>query len=134
MILLTLLLALPPLLPGAAAAQSVYEVRPSIDLPLTLAAGGGTLIVYAFGDHLIARRCPCDRGEVNSFERHVIGNHSGAAEWFSDAAVGAAIAGPVIADWYDVGSGPEFKEDMTVLAETLAVNGALVTAAKYSVQ
>ena len=128
-----LLLAL-PLLSPATSAQSVYQTRPSIDLPITLLSGGGTLIVYAFGDRLISRRCPCDKSEVNSFDRQVIGNHSGAAEWFSDAAVGAAVAGPVIADWYDVGGSPAFKEDMEVLAETLAVNGVLVTALKYTVQ
>ncbi len=131
--MLASLLALSLLSPKTAA-QSIYKTHPSIDLPVTLVAGGGTLIVYAFGDHFINRRCPCDKGEVNSFDRQAIGNHSGAAEWFSDVAVGAAIAGPVIADWYDVGAGSAFKEDMEVLAETLAVNGALVTAMKYSVQ
>ncbi len=120
--------------PAAAATSSVYETRRALDLPVTLAAGGGTLLVYALGGRLISRRCPCDRGEVNSIDRQAIGNHSGAAEWFSDAMVGAAVVGPVVADYYDVGWGAAFKEDMEVLAEALAVNAALVTAAKYSVQ
>jgi hypothetical protein len=72
----------------------------------------------------MTRPDPCDKGEVNSFDRQAIGNHSGAAEWFSDAAVGAAISVPVIADRHDVRWGTAFREDMEVLAEVSAVNGA----------
>jgi len=52
----------------------------------------------------------------------------------SDATAGVVLVAPVILDALDVGLSKTWVEDVTVYGEALAVNGALVTAAKYTVQ
>ncbi len=52
----------------------------------------------------------------------------------SDASAGVAIVAPLALDLLDVGASEAFVEDAVVFSEVLALNGALVTVAKYTVQ
>jgi membrane-associated phospholipid phosphatase len=109
---------------------SIYQVHPIIDgvtIGASLALAG---TMYAFGNGLIDVRCPCDRNNVNSFDRFAIGFHSNAAAWVSDVTVGAALLAPVALDWFALGDLRIFAEDMTVYAEALSISGALNVVAK----
>lgn len=117
-----------------AAEKSVYEISPLTDAVVIGVTGLGVLIPHLFQDQLIHRRCPCNPGEVNGFDRPVVGNASGTAETVSDVTAGLALSVPVALDVFDVGFSKELAEDLTVYLETLSFNGALNTAAKYLVQ
>jgi membrane-associated phospholipid phosphatase len=110
-----------------------YRFDPAVDLPVTaglfVAAGVPYLI-----PHLITPTCPCDPRRVNRFDRIAIGHHSAAAATASDVTAALAVGVPPIADALRLGLGAPLAADVTVLAETLAVNSALVVAAKYAVQ
>ncbi|MDB4986000.1 MAG: phosphoesterase PA-phosphatase related [Myxococcaceae bacterium] len=114
--------------------RSVYRVSLAVDLPVTAASGLAVLIPYALSQRLIRQRCPCDPGEVDRFDRRAIGNTSRAANLLSDVTVGLGIAVPAVLDALALGLSRPLFEDALVFTETLALNGALVTAAKYSVQ
>jgi membrane-associated phospholipid phosphatase len=115
-------------------ARSVYSIDPWIDGTLIGAGVLATAIPYAFAPQLITPRCPCDPSEVNAFDRHVIGNSSPFLDKTSDVTAGLAIAAPLALDLLDVGASKVFVEDAVVFSEVLALNGALVTLAKYTVQ
>ena len=114
--------------------RSVYHFSPRVDVPITVIGAAGIALPYLFEDALIRRRCPCDPREVNGFDRSAIGNQSALARQLSDVTVAAVVVVPILADAKAVGMGRVWNEDVAVLFETLAVNGALVTAAKYIVQ
>jgi hypothetical protein len=119
---------------GPGESTSVYRLRPLADglvIGSSLAVVGGA---YLLGDGLITRRCPCDPAEVNAIDRHVIGNHSRAADLTSDVTVGLSLAAPIALAALDDGLGPELVEDLAVAGEAMAVSGAAVTVAKYVVQ
>jgi membrane-associated phospholipid phosphatase len=127
-------LALLVLLAAPGRAQSVYAVDLPADLTVSAVSAAGIAVPYALSDQLITPRCPCSASEVPSFDRGAIGNHNHALDVASDLEVGALFVAPVLADAAAVGFRPELAEDTVVFAETLLVNGALVTAAKYIVQ
>ncbi len=112
----------------------VYQVRAAVDGPLIAASVLAIAIPYAFARKFITPRCPCDPGEVNALDRHVIGNHNKLLDDTSDVTAGVVVAAPLVLDAIAVGFGQALLEDVTVYAETLSVNGALVTAAKYIVR
>lgn len=115
--------------------QLAYHVSPKVDIPVTLGAALASTLPYYYADRLITPRCPCDPAEVNAFDRGAIGNKSPLAMTLSDATVVVAVAGPLVFDAIDLGGLTEtWGEDALVFAQTLAVNGALVTAAKFLVQ
>ncbi len=114
--------------------RSVYQVEPAIDAPVIVAGVLAIAIPYAFAGDLIHPRCPCDPAEVNALDRHVIGNHNKFLDDVSDATAGIVLVAPLVLDAVDVGASRALVEDATVFAETLAVNAALVNAAKYTVQ
>jgi membrane-associated phospholipid phosphatase len=116
------------------ARPSAYQVVPAIDVPVISASVLGIAIPYGFAGRLINLRCPCDPGEVNALDRHVIGNHNALLDTASDATAGIILVAPAILDALDVGLSRTWVEDVTVYGEALALNGALVTAAKYIVQ
>jgi membrane-associated phospholipid phosphatase len=119
--------------PARANDDSIYQVHPVVDgvtIGASLALVG---TMYAFGSGLIDVRCPCDRNEVNSFDRGAIGNHSNAAAWLSDVTVGAALLAPVALDWFALRDLRVYVEDLTVFAEALSVAGALNVLAKQVV-
>jgi membrane-associated phospholipid phosphatase len=134
-IALALLLAV-PVPPEAVRAPpaSVYRVSPAIDAPIIGATLLAIAIPYAFAGTFIHPRCPCDPNAVNALDRHVIGNHNKFLDDASDVTAGIVMVGPLLLDWLDVGLSRTLLEDATVYGETLAVNGALVTATKYIVQ
>jgi membrane-associated phospholipid phosphatase len=119
---------------AAAPSPSIYRVSPLVDGAVIIGASLAIALPYGFSASLITPRCPCDPKEVNSFDRPSIGNASDAADVISNATAAMAIAGPALLDLLDLGFRPSFLEDMTVFAEALAVNGALVTLAKYITQ
>jgi membrane-associated phospholipid phosphatase len=116
---------------SSAQAQSVYRVRTDFDLPIALGAGLAVVLPYALSKQLIDERCPCDPNEVNRFDRRAIGNENMAAGIVSDVTVGLSLALPLALDWLAVGWNRTLYEDALVFAQTLAINGALVTGAKY---
>jgi membrane-associated phospholipid phosphatase len=120
--------------PGQAWSQEVYRIHPLAEGTLVAAMALGELIPLAFADDLIRERCPCDPAEVDAFDRPVIGNQNPLANTASNWEVGAAILAPLALDAWDVGFSRAYAEDALVFGETLALNGALVTLAKYLYQ
>jgi len=113
---------------------SVYHFSVPRDLGITFAAGAAVVVPYAFASAFITPRCPCDPREVNSFDRGAIGRSSKGTAVASDLTAGLALLMPVVLDYLDVGWSKSFREDAGVLAQTTAINAALVTFAKYVVQ
>ena len=126
-----------PLLAAALLLQSrasVYHVRPKVDVPVTIVAAAALIIPYAYADRLITPRCPCDPHEVNAFDRPAIGNKSAVAKSLSDITVATVIIGPLAIDALVLRRSRPWLDDAVVFGQTLVVNGALVTAAKFIVQ
>ena len=117
-----------------AAPRSVYRVNPLADGSIIGASALAIILPYAFASDLIHPHCPCDPAGVNALDRHVIGNHNKFLDDASDVTAGVVMLAPALLDSLDVGVSRGLVEDLTVYAETLAVNGALVTAVKYMVQ
>ena len=113
---------------------AIYHVSLPIDGAVIAVTAVGTLVPYLLSSHLIHPSCPCSPSSVNAFDRGVIGNASDAAGWISDATVALAIVVPPVADWLALRRSRPFLDDMVVFVESLSVNGALVTAAKYAAQ
>lgn len=114
--------------------RSVYRIDLPWDIAVSTVAGAAILVPYALTDSLIHPHCPCDASSVPAFDRWAIGYSSATADTVSTVTAGLAIVAPVVLDLVDVGASTELLEDTAVLAQTLLVNGALVSAAKYSVQ
>jgi membrane-associated phospholipid phosphatase len=113
---------------------AIYRVSLPIDGAVIAVSAAGILVPYALSSHLIHPSCPCAPSSVNAFDRGVIGNASDTAGWISDATVALAVVVPPVADWLALRRSRPFLDDMVVFVESLTVNGALVTAAKYAVQ
>ncbi|BDG06617.1 phosphatase PAP2 family protein [Anaeromyxobacter oryzae] len=127
--------------PGAARGReppgddaSVYRVDLPLDVAISGAAGLAALVPWLLEDRIIRLRCPCDPSEVPRWERFAIGNKSHAADVASNVTLGVAVGGPLVLDAARLGWTRPLLEDVTVFAEALLVNAALVTAVKYSVQ
>jgi membrane-associated phospholipid phosphatase len=115
--------------------QSVYRISASVDIPVTLGAAVAGVVPYLYSDRLIKPRCPCDPAEVNGFDRGAIGNTNSTAAKLSDVTVSAVMLAPLALDALDLGGFNEvWWEDAVVFAQTLAINNALVTAAKFIAQ
>jgi membrane-associated phospholipid phosphatase len=113
---------------------SVYRVNPAVDVPIIVASVAAIVLPAVFASDLVHPRCPCDPGEVNGLDRHVIGNHNSFLGTTSTVTQVAAAVAPLVLDAVDLGFTPVLLEDATVYAETLAVDGALNTLAKYAVR
>ena len=113
---------------------SVYHVKPKLDVPVTLAGAAALILPYAYADRLITPRCPCDPRGVNAFDRPAIGNHSAIAKSLSDLTVATVLVAPLAIDMLALGRSRPWLDDAVVFGQTLVVNGALVTAAKFIVQ
>jgi membrane-associated phospholipid phosphatase len=116
---------------------SVYHVG-ALDLAITTFATAAAIAPNRIPTRLIHESCAapgsCPASSVNGFDRFAVDLHSRAADVTSDVTAGLALVVPVIADGLRLGPGQAFREDLTVLAETVAVNAALVTGVKYAVQ
>jgi hypothetical protein len=113
---------------------SIYSVDLLKDGLMIGFPAAGSLWAYANSDQLIRPRCPCNPAEVNSIDRPVIGNSNDLLDHVSDFTVAASVVFPIALDWIDVGWSKQFAEDMTILAESLSLNGGIVTLSKYTVQ
>lgn len=113
---------------------AIYRVDLRIDAPVIVAGAAAGIIPYAFTSRLIHPTCPCAASAVNAFDRGTIGNSSDAADWISSATVALTLVAPPLADWLALRRGRIWLDDAVVYAESLSVNGALVTAVKYAVQ
>lgn len=128
----------PGLDPGPALApppgESVYRLVPWLDVPLTALAAGVAILPARFPFEFITPRCPCDRREVNGFDRIAIDLHSRTADVISDLTVWASVGVPVVADALWLGNTRALREDLMILTETLALNAAAVMTVKFIVQ
>jgi membrane-associated phospholipid phosphatase len=113
---------------------SVYHVSPAVDIPVMIGAGLAVTVPYLNAGRLIKPKCPCDPRKVNAFDRGAIGNKSAIGKTLSDVSVGVVMIAPLVFDAVDIGMTEVWWEDAVVFAQTLAVNGALVTAAKFIVK
>ncbi len=113
---------------------SVYRVSWIEDASVTLALGAGVALTYDLSTRLIRPRCPCPISEVPAYDRWSLGFHSDAADVASDFVLGAVVLGPLLWDLRDVGFSEAWAQDAEVMAESLAINGALVTLLKYLIQ
>jgi membrane-associated phospholipid phosphatase len=134
MLLLGAVIVAPTARADVPAGPSVYRINLVIDGAIIVATGTGSLIPYVLASHIITPTCPCDPRSVNPIDRSVIGNASNIADWVSTATVGVAIIAPPLADWLALRDVKPWFEDVVVFAETISVNSALVTVAKYTVQ
>lgn len=120
-----------------AANPSVYRVG-RLDLVVTALAAAASIAPNQFPTQLIRESCAsprsCPAASVNPLDRFAVGMHSAVADVTSDVTVALAVAVPAIADGLRLGGGPAFREDLAILAETVAVNAAIVTGVKYAVQ
>ncbi len=114
--------------------ESIYHIEPWTDGGIIALGVGITIFAYADSENLIHVTCPCNPSDVNSFDRAVIGNKNDGLEHISDLTAAAASVFPAVLDYFDVGLSKEFAENMTVYAEVISVNNALVTIAKYEIQ
>jgi membrane-associated phospholipid phosphatase len=114
--------------------RSLYQVEPVRDGSLIALGMLTVAIPYTLLNDTLEQRCPCDPAEVNALDRGVIGNRSGAADMASHLTVGLAVAVPVALDLLHLGVQPVLAEDLTVFAQVLWLNGALVTLVKYATQ
>lgn len=113
--------------------RSVYEVRPAVDVPITVAAASVGLVRILWEDDLARIRCPCDPSGLNAIDRGTVGNHSHAASLAGDITVYTLMALPPLADLVDLGFGRTWLEDLMVFAETLAVDTAIQNAVNFAV-
>ena len=116
------------------APASIYRVNAAVDAPIIVASVLAVVLPALFASDLVHPRCPCDPGEVNALDRHVIGNRSPFMATASDVAEALAVAAPLLLDAADLGFTPVLLEDATVYAEALAVDEALTTLTKYAVR
>jgi membrane-associated phospholipid phosphatase len=117
--------------PAAARDEIIYDVRPGVDLPITVAGVAIATLPY-FLEDAVPHRCPCDPAELNRLDHIWWDRHSEAAGRASDVTLVLAVAAPPVVDAFLVGLGPALRADVLVFAETLAINSALVTGAKYA--
>jgi len=75
------------------APRSIYRVEPRIDVAVIAVGVLAIALPYAFAKELIHPRCPCNPAEVNSLDRHVIGNHNKVLDDASDATAGIVLVG-----------------------------------------
>jgi len=115
-------------------AMSVYRVSVPTDGAIIAATTAGSLVPFAFTSRIIHPSCPCSPSSVNSFDRGVIGNASDSADLASNITLALALVVPPIADWIALRRLHPWLEDAVVFAETMSVNGAFVTLAKFTVR
>jgi membrane-associated phospholipid phosphatase len=115
-------------------ARSIYHLSTKVDAPVMITSALAVTLPYLFADQLITPSCPCNPADVNSFDRGAIGNQNDFARQLSDLTVGMVTILPLAFDAVAARDQTVFREDATVFAQTLLVNGALATAAKFIVQ
>jgi membrane-associated phospholipid phosphatase len=137
-VLLVVGLARPAAAQDRPAAASPYDVDFTTDGAIVAGAAALWLFTPLLGPEVIRPVCPCRSSDVAPFDRFPIGRKSDFADQLSNAAEVAVIAGPLLLDAFDVrGSGGSvrgYAEDMMVLAQVVAVNGALNQMVKFAMR
>jgi membrane-associated phospholipid phosphatase len=115
--------------------HSVYYVSPR-SLVIAFAGLGLVLLPAIFARQLITKQGSRGGGSrVNALDKLAIGQASQTAEVLSNVGTTIGVGIPFAVDWFDTrGEKKAFLEDAVVVAEALALNGALNTAVKYTVQ
>ena len=116
------------------APASIYRVNAAVDAPIIFVSALAVVLPTIFASDLVHPRCPCDPGEVNALDRHVVGNRNAFMATASDVLEVVAVAAPLLLDVADVGFTPVLLEDVTVYAEAIAVDEAVTTLTKYAVR
>jgi membrane-associated phospholipid phosphatase len=116
------------------ARDSVYRVSWPVDIAVTAVGAFGTAVPFLISGKIIHPRCPCDPGHLNLIDRGSVGNNDSVFGLLGDVTVGVAVAAPAVFTLLTVRPLPTLIEDLTVYAEVMAVNGGLVTTAKFVVQ
>jgi membrane-associated phospholipid phosphatase len=117
---------------AASEGDSIYQVHPVVDGAVIAASSATIITLYALGKEILDVHCPCDPKDVNSIDRHAIGNDSDIASRAGDIMVGLSLVTPVVLDWLALRQVGPYLEDLTIFAETLAVSGAFLTIAKHA--
>jgi membrane-associated phospholipid phosphatase len=114
--------------PEAEEPASPFALRAEVDVTVLLTAAAFWALPTLFEDVLAPGHCqPCDPGEVNAFDRTVIGFHDDGARIASDV---GAVSLPVLAG---LGALLDVKpfgwsaalEDVVLVAESAAISGAV---------
>jgi membrane-associated phospholipid phosphatase len=114
--------------------SSVYRISPLVDgVVIAVGALGGGL-PYLWRESIIEQDCPCDRNQVNAFDRPAIGNDSTFFTHASSVSLGLALAVPLVLDYLVLDDRWVWLEDAVVFTEAVMINIALTTAVKFSVQ
>ena len=114
--------------------KSVYSISIPLDGAILGVTGLFGFSAETFDKNIITRRCPCNPNEVNPFDRHVIGNANNFLDGVSDVTAVSAVIAPALWSWYELRTTTLFFEDMTVYAEVISVNTAMVSLAKLAAQ
>jgi membrane-associated phospholipid phosphatase len=126
--------------PAAAAQEapdgsaSVYRVNLAIDIPIIAAGAIGTAVPYLTSSTIVTPSCPCNRDQLNFFDRGSVGNHSPVFSTIGDVTVALAVAAPLVVALVDVRPMKTLIEDLTIYTEAMAVNAGLTALAKFTVQ
>jgi membrane-associated phospholipid phosphatase len=137
-----LLLALATARPASAqdltAAPSPYDVDWAMDGALTGGAAALWLTSAMLANEVIRPVCPCSSSAVSAVDRYPIGRKSNFTDQISNAAELVVTLGPVLLDALDVrssgGNWRGYADDMMVLAQVMALNGALNQLVKLAVR
>jgi membrane-associated phospholipid phosphatase len=102
--------------------RSIYRVRLGVDIP-AIVIPGALALVRLFGTSTLARRsCPCDPATLAPLDRGAVGNHSAAAGIASDVTLAAALVGPALYEFLDLGLHWPLFEDLMVMTEAIMVD------------
>jgi membrane-associated phospholipid phosphatase len=119
---------------GPQARRSIYRLSLITDLSVTALGAFGTAAPFLLSTKIVDPTCPCLASRLNFLDRGSAGNHSGGFSTVGDVTVGLAVLTPLVAEVMEVRDTRTFVEDVAVYAETMAVNGGLMTMAKFVVQ
>src|SRR5262245_36033370 len=113
---------------------SLYRISPVGDGLIITAGALGAAIPYLLRGHIVDARCPCDRNEVNGFDRGTIGNDNVGLYVAANVTLGLTLLGPLALDIVAVQDRRVVLEDAVVFTEAVTTNLVLVTTVKLIVQ
>ena len=106
-----------------------FEVDPLVDTTLLVSASAIWLLPIAFEDQFSYQDCyPCDRTEINSFDRLAVDRYSEASATASDYLAGAlplAAFGLGMMQLAEPGGAFEWLVDFVLVIESAAINGMI---------
>jgi hypothetical protein len=115
-----------------------YQVDWVTDGAIVAGAGALWLFTPLLQTEVIRPFCPCSSSQVAGFDRFPIGRKSNFTDQLSNFAEAAVVAGPLLLDALDVrasgGAWSGYGQDMLVLAQVVAINGALNQLVKLTVR